>query len=85
MVCINQKDLAKRSVKVGKIGDIFRNAIYVVIWLGPESSGSGITIYLINSIAADLMAAEIPRAEFTILPGSETANLLSNLDSVMTN
>jgi hypothetical protein len=81
-VCINQKDLAERSVEVGRMGDIFRNAIRVVIWLGPESSSSGVAVYLINAMAADLMAAETPGDEFTVLPGSETANLLSNLDDL---
>ena len=51
LVCINQKDLAKRGVQVAKMGDIFRNATQVDVWLGQEAHNSNVAIDLVNLIA----------------------------------
>jgi hypothetical protein len=39
-ICINQKDLAERSLQVQRMSDIFRHARSVIVWLGPETSWS---------------------------------------------
>lgn len=35
-VCINQSDVEERSEQVALMGEIFRRAYQVVVWLGPE-------------------------------------------------
>ncbi|KAK4158680.1 heterokaryon incompatibility protein-domain-containing protein, partial [Cladorrhinum sp. PSN259] len=34
-ICINQSDLGERSQQVARMGDIFRSAHEVIVWLGP--------------------------------------------------
>jgi len=54
------------------------------VWLGPESEDSDLAVDFVHSMAADLVAAdEHERAKgqkYIVLPGSETAKLLANLD-----
>lgn len=35
-VCINQNDIDERGDQVSEMGQIYRNASWVLIWLGPE-------------------------------------------------
>jgi hypothetical protein len=39
-ICINQKDASERDEQVLRMGDIYRNAYRVVVWLGPERDNS---------------------------------------------
>lgn len=38
-ICINQDDLKERSAQVQKMGSIYKAALSVVIWLGPDYEG----------------------------------------------
>jgi hypothetical protein len=81
-VCINQQDLVERSVQVGRMGEIFRNAKQVDVWLGPESASSDVAVNLVHTMAADLVTAvNTNDTAFTVLPGSETAKLLASLEA----
>ncbi|KAH8795009.1 heterokaryon incompatibility protein-domain-containing protein [Hyaloscypha sp. PMI_1271] len=82
-VCINQQDLVERSVQVGRMGNIFRNAKQVDVWLGPESDSSDVAVNLVHAMAADLVTAVNTRGRaFTVLPGSETDKLLTSLEAL---
>ena len=39
-ICINQGDIKERNEQVAKMGDIYRGASRVIVWLGPESDGA---------------------------------------------
>jgi hypothetical protein len=43
-VCVNQQDLAERSKQVLRMGDLYRTAERVVVWLGPEDRTSSFEI-----------------------------------------
>jgi hypothetical protein len=47
-LCINQNDLQERSHQVQQMGDIYRCAAKVVIWLGAESDDSGAVFRLMR-------------------------------------
>ncbi|PMD62421.1 HET-domain-containing protein [Hyaloscypha bicolor E] len=84
-VCINQQDLIERSVQVGRMADIFRNAKQVDVWLGPESASSDVAVNLVHAVAADLVTARNTKdtASRTVLPGSETDKLLANREALL--
>jgi hypothetical protein len=83
-VCINQQDLVERSVQVGRMGDVFKNAKQVDVWLGPESASSDVAVNLVHAMAADLViAVDTKDTAFTVLPGSETAKLLTSLEALL--
>ena len=84
-VCINQQDLVERSVQVGRMGDVFKNAKQVNVWLGPESATSGVAVNMVHAMAVDLVTAGGMKsmASLTVLPGSETAKLLTSLEALL--
>tara|TARA_R110002060_G_scaffold2590_1_gene4297 strand:- start:906 stop:1475 length:570 start_codon:yes stop_codon:yes gene_type:complete len=53
-ICINQQDVIERGIQVSRMGDIYRRARQVVIWLGPEEDQSSLALELINEIGRDL-------------------------------
>ena len=54
-LCINQADLLERSSQVRMMGDIFRNAQYVLVWLGTDERAEAQTVKeLCLSIQAEL-------------------------------
>jgi hypothetical protein len=87
-ICINQKDLAERGVQVGRMGNIYKNATQVDVWLGSESDDSEVAVTLVHSITVDLVrAGPEERAQwgedtFTVLPESETARLFADSDEL---
>ncbi|KAM5367644.1 hypothetical protein ACJZ2D_009925 [Fusarium nematophilum] len=40
-ICINQSDTEEKNQQVAKMGDIYRKACKVFVWLGPEGDGAG--------------------------------------------
>jgi hypothetical protein len=80
-VCINQQDLVERSVQVRRMGDIFKNAKQVDVWLGPESATSDVAVNLVHAMAVDIVTVvNTGGTAFTVLPGSETDKLLASLE-----
>ncbi|KAE9372572.1 hypothetical protein N431DRAFT_466814 [Stipitochalara longipes BDJ] len=53
-ICLNQEDNAEKSVAVLKMGDIYRKAQRVVIWLGPKNESSTLAVETLQGIADDL-------------------------------
>jgi Heterokaryon incompatibility protein (HET) len=49
-ICIHQKDDLEKGPQVALMGDIYRLADRVVVWLGPEADGSGRAMALIDNI-----------------------------------
>jgi len=82
-VCINQEDLVERGFQVSKMGDIFRHATQVAVWLGPEADRSDVAVDLVYSIAADLIVPD-DRGDrddsYIAIPGSNAAKLLTHPD-----
>ena len=87
-ICINQKDSTERGVQVGRMGNVYKNATQVDVWLGPESEDSEVAVDLVHSITVDLVrAGPEERAQWgqdalTVLPGSETAKLFADSDEL---
>jgi hypothetical protein len=50
-LCINQADLAERAQQVSQMGDIYRQAERVLVWLGPEADNSHLVWPLCDQIA----------------------------------
>jgi hypothetical protein len=49
-ICINQEDLQERAQQVGFMGDIYRRAWQVVVWLGPEENDSTCALDFVNTL-----------------------------------
>lgn len=50
-LCINQADLVERAHQVSQMGDIYRHAERVLVWLGPEAENSQLVWPLCDQIA----------------------------------
>lgn len=50
-ICVNQEDLQERSHQVQRMANIYKNAISVVVWLGPECSQSGLAMKLLKGLS----------------------------------
>lgn len=53
-ICINQDDPAEKSTEVLRMGDIYRNARRVVVWLGEESEDSSLAMSKLREIGQDI-------------------------------
>ena len=66
-LCINQDDLAERSSQVALMGDIYRSATRVVVWLGVESEDSNGAMNLMDKLGSmvtfDFVTREITPTE----------------------
>lgn len=49
-LCINQKDDVEKSSQVQMMGSIYKHAIKVVVWLGPEQDDSGLGMSVIRDM-----------------------------------
>ncbi|VUC27723.1 unnamed protein product [Clonostachys rosea] len=50
-VCINQDDLQERAQQVTLMGDVYRLAQQVVVWLGPEENDSSLALDYLDSLS----------------------------------
>jgi hypothetical protein len=51
-LCINQKDHLERSKQVQLIGDIYKSAAQVIVWLGVEDQSTASAVELMREFAA---------------------------------
>lgn len=65
-VCINQSDLTERSQQVLLMGDIYRMAHRVVVWLGPEADDSTYGLAFIEALGGQV---EVDWVSETMKPG----------------
>ena len=55
-ICVNQMDLVERSYQVQQMGDIYRLAVCVIAWIGPEADDS---LYALKTLGQVGTAYEI--------------------------
>jgi hypothetical protein len=53
-ISVNQGDLAERSRQVNRMGDIYKYARRVVVWVGPASSDSFLALHVLDNIGAQV-------------------------------
>lgn len=53
-VCIDQSNNVEKGPQVGMMGDIYRFAQRVVVWLGPEENNSDNAMWLMGAIGAEI-------------------------------
>ena len=49
-ICINQEDVKEREQQVERMGDVYRSARQVLVWLGPKSHDSALAIETLDSL-----------------------------------
>jgi hypothetical protein len=49
-ICINQNDVVEKSSQVLQMGEIYSQAIEVLLWLGPETNSSAKAFYFLRSL-----------------------------------
>ncbi|KAF2965672.1 hypothetical protein GQX73_g7874 [Xylaria multiplex] len=54
-LCINQADIHERGQQVAIMGDIYRLARRVVVWLGPESNDSNLALDFLDSLSQQVV------------------------------
>jgi hypothetical protein len=59
-ICINQKDEEEKSVQVEKMGDVYRKAKRVVIWLGPAEEDSDLAMDWLERLSVTLPTIALP-------------------------
>jgi hypothetical protein len=69
-VCINQTDRVERAAQILLMGDIYRKAERVLVWLGPEEDDSSLAIKLLDHIGANAHF-DAPRYELSPIPGAD--------------
>ena len=53
-ICINQEDVEEREQQVERMGDIYRSARQVLVWLGTNSHDSALAIQTLNSLGQSI-------------------------------
>jgi hypothetical protein len=70
-ICINQDNLSERSEEVAKMGEIYRNAQRVVIWLGEQSEDSSLAVSTLRKIGEGIEYRAVgPNFSIQVKPGS---------------
>ncbi|CAM1510676.1 Fc.00g010110.m01.CDS01 [Cosmosporella sp. VM-42] len=53
-ICINQQDIDERNEQVRRMGDIYRFASRVVVWLGPKTASSAVAIHTLDHLGNEI-------------------------------
>lgn len=53
-ICIDQQNIPERSQQVARMGDIFTEAMGVIVWLGAWSDDSTLALKALNSLASEI-------------------------------
>ncbi|KAK4161022.1 heterokaryon incompatibility protein-domain-containing protein [Cladorrhinum sp. PSN259] len=51
-ICIDQNNLEERNSQVANMASVYKLAVRVVVWLGPEADDSGLAMWMINDISS---------------------------------
>jgi hypothetical protein len=64
-ICINQQDNEEKDHQVQHMGEIYRNAKLVVVWLGPSKDNSNLAMQSIPALSRTMRTIpfEIPNTE----------------------
>lgn len=61
-LCVNQQDVLERNAQVARMGDIFRKAGGVVVWLGREDDFTADALEVIRKVSA------VPQSDWSCVP-----------------
>lgn len=67
-VCVNQQELDERGHQVKRMGDVYRLAERVVVWLGPEGKASTYALSTLEELGSNV---EVDWRLFTMEPASK--------------
>ena len=67
-LCINQNDLTERGRQVQLMGDLYRSAVRVLIWLGPSTVATDHAMEMLGT-------AKIVEVQLSLLAGEESSAL----------
>ncbi|KAF2966877.1 hypothetical protein GQX73_g6694 [Xylaria multiplex] len=73
-ICINQNDLSEKSHQVAFMGEVYKHASRVIVWLGPEADNSDRALEVLNEIGSQVT---VDWDSFTMspTPGARDATL----------
>lgn len=57
-ISINQADLAERSEQIKRMGDIYKNSMLLIVWLGAESENSNEALSILQTFERNQMDSE---------------------------
>lgn len=55
-VCINQADVVERNAQVSRMGDIFKKAQRVIVWVGPSTEDSQLAIQTLDYLGKQVVS-----------------------------
>jgi len=55
-ICINQADVIERNVQVSRMGDIFKMAERVIVWVGPSTEDSRLAIQTLDYLGRQVVS-----------------------------
>ena len=70
-ISINQKDLAERSQQVDRMGDIFKHARRVIVWLGLASHDSSLALRVLGRIGDQIECSKA----YYVLPAPDCTEM----------
>jgi hypothetical protein len=70
-ICIDQENLAERAAQVMQMGEIYRLAASVIIWLGPEKDDSSLAAAALSRIG-QRVAVDLDRNSVGFVPEAES-------------
>ena len=82
-ICINQDDKQEREQQVERMGDVYRSARQVLVWLGPTRNDSALAMETLNSLGRRIVvdwAAERMRPKALVDAGWTNLNILLPYD-----
>jgi hypothetical protein len=71
-ICINQGDMAERNAQVARMGDIYRKARQVVVWLGPEENDSSYAMEWIQLVSSRISSCDWSQAKVVVESPAES-------------
>ena len=79
-LCINQDDTVERADQVRRMGEIYREAGRVVVWLGPEEDNSSVALSILDHIGANVY---FDPAKYEVSPLPRSDQKFGNPPSVL--
>jgi hypothetical protein len=76
-LCINQSDDSERAIQVAMLGDVYRSASSVLVWLGPSTSKTALGFEILNFLFGSEDLFTCP--PWTGLPAAKIRTALSDV------
>lgn len=74
-LCINQTDDVEKGPQVGMMGDIYRHATRVVVWLGPEAENSDLIMAKMESLGSQIQVNFHGKVTISLAGGASDPDL----------